>query len=87
MVGQHKVAVILRAMVGSESISLIDEKYSKPETSGITFTIDGPTDKLEINLQGPLKQIATRRAGASLSGSKHHVALIKRGNCVGFCLG
>jgi hypothetical protein len=57
VVGDHKVAVIIRAMAGNESFSLIDEKYEKPETSGITVKIDGPTDKLEINLSGPLRPL------------------------------
>ncbi|MCS7238523.1 MAG: hypothetical protein NZ899_09655 [Thermoguttaceae bacterium] len=57
VVGQHKVAVIIRAMVGTQSVSLVDEKYAKPETSGITVSVDGPTDKLEIKLQGPLKRL------------------------------
>lgn len=55
--GQHKVAVIIRANVGTESISLVDEKYSRPEASGITVTIDGPNDNVQINIQGPLKQL------------------------------
>ncbi len=57
VVGQHKVAVIIRAMVGTESVSLIDERYAKPETSGITVQIDGPTDNLQIHISGPLKNL------------------------------
>lgn len=57
VVGQHKVAVIIRATVGTESISLIDEKYSRPETSGITVNIDRANDNVQINLQGPLRQL------------------------------
>ncbi len=57
VVGDHKVAVIIRVMAGNESFSLIDEKYEKPETSGITVKIDRPTDKLEINLSGPLRPL------------------------------
>lgn len=55
--GTHKVAIILRAMVGNESVSLIDEKYSDPNTSGITVTIDKPTDSLRIDISGPLKRV------------------------------
>ena len=55
--GTHKVAIILRAMVGTESVSLIDEKYANPNTSGLTVTIDKPTDSLRIDISGPLKKV------------------------------
>lgn len=55
--GTHKVAIILRAMVGTESVSLIDEKYADPNTSGLTVTIDKPTDSLRIDISGPLKKV------------------------------
>jgi len=55
--GTHKVAIILRAMVGTESVSLIDEKYADPNTSGITVTIDKPTDSLRVDISGPLKKV------------------------------
>jgi len=55
--GTHKVAIILNAMVGQESVSLIDEKYADPETSGLTVTIDKPTDSLRIDISGPLKKV------------------------------
>lgn len=55
--GTHKVAVIVRHMVGSESVSLIPEKYAEPASSGLSVTIDGPTDSLEINLSGPVVQL------------------------------
>lgn len=55
--GTHKVAVIVRAMVGNESVSLIDEKYADPNTSGLTVTIDKPTDSLTVELQGPLRKV------------------------------
>jgi len=55
--GTHKVAIILRAMVGTESVSLIDEKYADPNTSGLTITIDKPTDSARIDISGPLKKV------------------------------
>lgn len=55
--GTHKVAVIVRAMVGNESVSLIDEKYADPNTSGLTVTIDKPTDSLRIDLEGPFRKV------------------------------
>lgn len=55
--GTHKVAIILRAMVGNESVSLIDDKYADPNTSGLTITIDKPTDALRIDISGPLKKV------------------------------
>lgn len=55
--GTHKVAIILRAMVGNESVSLIDEKYSDPSTSGLTITVDKPTDALRVDVSGPLKRV------------------------------
>ena len=56
-VGTHKVVVTVRAMVGTESVSLIPEKYSDPQSSGLTVTIDKPTDSLTIELTGPLANI------------------------------
>lgn len=56
-VGTHKVVVTMRAMVGTESISLIPEKYSDPQGSGLTVTIDKPTDSLTIELTGPLTNV------------------------------
>jgi hypothetical protein len=55
--GTHKVAIILRAMVGTESVSLIDEKYADPSSSGLTITVDKPTDSLRIDISGPLKKV------------------------------
>lgn len=55
--GTHKVAIILRAMVGTESVSLIDEKYADPSSSGLTITVDKPTDALRIDISGPLKKV------------------------------
>ncbi|WP_347245669.1 hypothetical protein [Thermogutta sp.] len=55
--GTHKVAIILNAMVGQESVSLIDEKFANPETSGLTVTIEKPTDSLRIDITGPLKKV------------------------------
>lgn len=56
--GTHKVAIILKAMVGTESVSLIDEKYADPNTSGLTVTIDKPTDSLAVEISGPLKKVS-----------------------------
>lgn len=64
-VGTHKVAVILRTMVGNNSVSLIDEKYSEPETSGLTVTVEEATDSLKIDLAGPLQKPAGQPAPIS----------------------
>lgn len=55
--GTHKVAVIVRTMVNTESVSLIPEEYAKPETSGLTVSIDKPNDSLTIELAGPLREV------------------------------
>jgi hypothetical protein len=55
--GTHKVAIILRTMAGMESVSLIDEKYADPNSSGLTITVDKPTDSLRIDISGPLKRV------------------------------
>jgi len=44
-------------MAGMESVSLIDEKYADPNSSGLTITIDKPTDSLRIDISGPLKRV------------------------------
>jgi hypothetical protein len=33
--------------------SLIDEKYRKSETSGLTFTADGKTKRFDITVERP----------------------------------
>ena len=56
LVGTHAVAVIVNATAGSNTISLIPEKYRESKTSELTVTIDGPTDSLRIELSGELKK-------------------------------
>jgi hypothetical protein len=54
--GTHPVAVIVQAPAGGTTVSLIPEKYGESATSGLTVTIDGPTDALTIELTGGLKK-------------------------------
>jgi hypothetical protein len=56
-VGTHKVAVIVRTMVGTDSVSLIPENYSDEKTSDLTVTISGPQEDLEIKLSGPFQRL------------------------------
>ena len=53
--GTHKVVVIMQQMVGQESESLVPVRYTEPEMTDLSVTIDGPTDALKIELTGPLK--------------------------------
>ncbi len=54
--GTHKVAVYVNQMVGPSAVWLIPEQYGDPEASGLTVTIDGPTDSLLVELAGPLRR-------------------------------
>ncbi|GAB4127619.1 MAG: hypothetical protein Kow0040_01510 [Thermogutta sp.] len=60
-VGTHRVTVTMRAMVGTESVSLIPEKYADPQTTDLKVTVDKPTDSLTIELTGPLANVPTGR--------------------------
>lgn len=60
-VGTHRVTVTVRAMVGTESVSLIPERYADPRDSGLTVTIDQPTDSLTIELTGPMANVPAAR--------------------------
>ncbi len=61
LVGSHPVAVIVNATAGSNTISLIPVDYRESKTSGLTATIDGPTDSLRIELSGELKKLPRSR--------------------------
>jgi hypothetical protein len=54
--GTHRVTVHMTEMVGPEAVSLIPERYSDPAESGLTVTIDGPTDSLAIEISGPVQK-------------------------------
>ncbi|EAQ80333.1 hypothetical protein DSM3645_10827 [Blastopirellula marina DSM 3645] len=57
LVGEHEVTVSVNATgAGGNPISLIPKKYQEFATSGLNVTIDGPTDSLIIELEGPLKR-------------------------------
>lgn len=56
LVGTHKAAVIANVSVGPKLIWLIPEKYANTKTSGLTVTIDEPTDSLTLELTGEVKQ-------------------------------
>jgi hypothetical protein len=55
--GTHRVAVVVNATVAGGLVPLIPEHYGTAETSGLSVTIDGPTDSLKIELQGPLRPV------------------------------
>ncbi|MCC9607244.1 hypothetical protein LOC68_13770 [Blastopirellula sp. JC732] len=56
VVGTHEVSVTVNAIGrGGNPASLIPEKYQDLSTSGLTAKVDGPTDSLKIELEGPLK--------------------------------
>ena len=63
--GTHTVTVLARQTTDDNQIRwLIPEKYSQPGTSGLTVTIDGPTDQVKIKLESeaggpPAKQLDT----------------------------
>ena len=63
--GTHTVTVLARQTIDNTQMRwLIPEKYSQPGTSGLTVTIDGPTDQIKIELQSeagkpPAKRIDT----------------------------
>jgi len=49
--GNHQVTVQFTEILGErETRWLTPKKYGKANTSGLTVTIDGPTDDLTINL-------------------------------------
>ena len=49
--GTHAVAVIAAEQLGGNSQRWhAPKKYARPDTSGLTITIDGPTDSLAIEL-------------------------------------
>jgi len=51
VLGTHKVTVSATEQLSSTSQRwLVPPKYGNPETSGLTATIDGPTDSLKIEL-------------------------------------
>lgn len=54
LMGPHEITVTLNAVGrGGNPVSLIPEKYQEFHTSGLTADIDGPTDALAIELEGP----------------------------------
>ena len=53
--GTHEVAVYVNQRVGASVVWLIPEQYGDPKASGLTVTIDGPTDSLLVKLSGPLR--------------------------------
>ncbi|TWT32922.1 hypothetical protein [Blastopirellula retiformator] len=56
LVGTHEVSVTVNAIGrGGNPTSLIPEKYQDLGTSGLRAKVDGPTDSLQIDLEGPLK--------------------------------
>lgn len=55
--GTHGVAVVVNATISGKLIPLIPDRYSRADTSGLSVTIDGPTDSLKIELQGPLRPL------------------------------
>ena len=57
LLGTHQATIIVNALVAGEPLSLIDDRYRDANTSGLTVTIDGPTDKLKIELTGQLKPL------------------------------
>lgn len=51
VVGSHPVVVMAtRQLSPTKTEHLIPPTYRKPETAGLTVTIEGPTDDLKINL-------------------------------------
>ncbi|PQO43583.1 hypothetical protein C5Y93_23325 [Blastopirellula marina] len=57
LVGPHEVTVTVNAIGrGGNAQSLIPEKYQEFQTSGLTAKVDGPTDSLLIEIEGPLKK-------------------------------
>lgn len=63
LVGEHKVAVIANVTIAAtgQLVSLIPEKYSDANTSGLKVNIEEPTDSLEIELTGELKKAPKQR--------------------------
>ena len=50
--GTHTVTVIARQTVDDKQIHwLTPEKYSQPGSSGLTITVDGPTDQVKLELK------------------------------------
>lgn len=50
--GTHAVTVMARQTVADKQIRwLTPEKYSQPATSGLSITIDGPTDSITLRLK------------------------------------
>lgn len=56
MPGEHAVTVkVIAAGRGGNAVALLPEAYASTSSSGLTVTIDGPTDTLRIDLEGTLK--------------------------------
>lgn len=67
--GTHRVTVTAMAFTSSGStINLLPEKYSSTSTSGLTVTIEKPTDSLRINLEGKLKEAPDASRQPSFAG-------------------
>ena len=63
VLGIHQVEVIAIEQVSSAVVhSLIPEKYGRRDTSGLTATIDGPTDSLLIELTWEGEEPTERRS-------------------------
>lgn len=60
--GTHPVSVIVNHTAGSNTISLIADKYTMSETSELQVSIEGPTTDLKIELTGGLKDPSGIRA-------------------------
>ena len=63
VLGTHQVEVIAIEQASSEVVRfLIPEKYGRRDTSGLTATVDGPTDSLLIELTWEGEEPTQRRS-------------------------
>jgi hypothetical protein len=63
--GTHRVAVSATEMIGGDQVRyLVPQKYADFSSSGLTVTIDGPTDDLRIELSWEGERPTIMGAGA-----------------------
>jgi hypothetical protein len=73
VVGSHRVEVVaFDHPAPGQTRLLVPEKYNNQATSGLTVTIDGPTDKLRLDLTwaGETKKIEKAATGGDFDPSK-----------------
>lgn len=63
--GTHAVEITAVDTTGDRMVQLVPEKYGRADTSGLSITVDGPTDSLRIDLTWEGQQPAS---GPSESG-------------------